>query len=193
MTHQSPNAGESRLERGKRALAEIDGEAGHNVIAALADIAPDFANYLFEGYDLTSDEVLEELQMKMASILQDPQLDTVVAEYEEAFAEGDDFPKYLKETEAQVLDTVKKWIGYGKEPKNPAVLKVQVAMLAAQALYDAYSQLSHKDYQDMIEEMMRRNVAKLTKRYDGTTFDVDKAMNKDKAAEAEAVRKEMGQ
>lgn len=29
-------------------LAEIDGEAGHNVIAALADIAPDFATYLFE-------------------------------------------------------------------------------------------------------------------------------------------------
>lgn len=48
MTHQSPNAGESRLERGKRALAEIDGEAGHNVIVALADIAPDFATYLFE-------------------------------------------------------------------------------------------------------------------------------------------------
>lgn len=48
MTQQSPNAGESRLERGKRALAEIDGEAGHNVIAALADIAPDFADYLFE-------------------------------------------------------------------------------------------------------------------------------------------------
>lgn len=48
MTDQSPNAGESRLERGKRALAEIDGEAGHNVIAALADIAPDFATYVFE-------------------------------------------------------------------------------------------------------------------------------------------------
>jgi 4-carboxymuconolactone decarboxylase len=48
MTQQSPNAGDSRLERGKRALAEIDGEAGHNVISALADIAPDFANYLFE-------------------------------------------------------------------------------------------------------------------------------------------------
>jgi 4-carboxymuconolactone decarboxylase len=36
------------LERGKRALADIDGEAGHKVIAALADIAPDFATYLFE-------------------------------------------------------------------------------------------------------------------------------------------------
>ncbi len=48
MTHQSLNVGESRLERGKRALAEIDGEAGHNVIMALADIAPDFATYLFE-------------------------------------------------------------------------------------------------------------------------------------------------
>jgi 4-carboxymuconolactone decarboxylase len=44
--HQIPN--ESRLERGKRALADIDGEAGHKVIAALADIAPDFATYVFE-------------------------------------------------------------------------------------------------------------------------------------------------
>jgi 4-carboxymuconolactone decarboxylase len=42
------NVNESRLERGKRALARIDGEAGHKVIAALADIAPDFATYLFE-------------------------------------------------------------------------------------------------------------------------------------------------
>ncbi|HEX6959979.1 MAG TPA: carboxymuconolactone decarboxylase family protein [Ferrovibrio sp.] len=67
MTQQSPNAGESRLERGKRALAEIDGEAGHKVIAALAAIAPDFANYVFEfsfgdiysrpGLDLRSREI----------------------------------------------------------------------------------------------------------------------------------------
>ena len=42
------DANESRLERGKRALARIDGEAGQNVIAALADIAPDFATYVFE-------------------------------------------------------------------------------------------------------------------------------------------------
>jgi 4-carboxymuconolactone decarboxylase len=42
------DANESRLERGKRALARIDGEAGQNVIAALAGIAPDFATYVFE-------------------------------------------------------------------------------------------------------------------------------------------------
>lgn len=48
MTHQTTNDGESRLERGKRVLADIDGEAGTKVIAALAGIAPDFANYLFE-------------------------------------------------------------------------------------------------------------------------------------------------
>jgi 4-carboxymuconolactone decarboxylase len=48
MTQSFPKADESRLARGKRALAEIDGEAGHAVIAALADIAPDFATYLFE-------------------------------------------------------------------------------------------------------------------------------------------------
>jgi 4-carboxymuconolactone decarboxylase len=39
---------ESRLERGKRALSEIDGAAGENVISSLADIAPDFAKYLLE-------------------------------------------------------------------------------------------------------------------------------------------------
>ena len=39
---------ESRLERGRRALDEIDGKAGHDVIAALADIAPDFARYVIE-------------------------------------------------------------------------------------------------------------------------------------------------
>lgn len=48
MTQLHPYENESRLERGKRALAEIDGEAGQKVVAALADIAPDFATYLFE-------------------------------------------------------------------------------------------------------------------------------------------------
>lgn len=45
---QSIDANESRLERGKRVLAEIDGQAGHDVVSALRDIAPDFATYLFE-------------------------------------------------------------------------------------------------------------------------------------------------
>jgi 4-carboxymuconolactone decarboxylase len=58
---------ESRLERGRRALDEIDGKAGHNVITALADIAPDFARYVLEfsfgdiysrpGLDLRSREI----------------------------------------------------------------------------------------------------------------------------------------
>lgn len=48
MTQHHQNVGESRLQRGQRALAEIDGEAGAKVIAALADIAPDFATYVFE-------------------------------------------------------------------------------------------------------------------------------------------------
>ena len=38
----------SRYERGLRALSEIDGKAGQNVIDSLADIAPDFARYLIE-------------------------------------------------------------------------------------------------------------------------------------------------
>jgi 4-carboxymuconolactone decarboxylase len=48
MTQPSSNAAESRLERGRRALAEIDGKAGDAVIASLAHIAPDFATYLLE-------------------------------------------------------------------------------------------------------------------------------------------------
>lgn len=39
---------ESRFERGSRALARIDGEAGEKVVASLAHIAPDFARYLVE-------------------------------------------------------------------------------------------------------------------------------------------------
>jgi 4-carboxymuconolactone decarboxylase len=56
-----------RLARGRRKLAEIDGEAGEKVVAALADIAPDFARYLIEfpfgdiycrpGLDLKSREI----------------------------------------------------------------------------------------------------------------------------------------
>lgn len=67
MTHHCLNGGESRLQRGQRALAEIDGEAGAKVIAALADIAPDFATYIIEfpfgdiynrpGLDLKAREV----------------------------------------------------------------------------------------------------------------------------------------
>ncbi len=38
----------ARFERGRRALDEIDGEGGGRVIAALADIAPDFARYIIE-------------------------------------------------------------------------------------------------------------------------------------------------
>lgn len=38
----------SRYDRGLAKLSEIDGEAGHRVIAALAGIAPDFARLLIE-------------------------------------------------------------------------------------------------------------------------------------------------
>jgi 4-carboxymuconolactone decarboxylase len=58
---------EDRYERGKRALAEIDGEGGEKVVEALAGIAPDFARYLIEfpfgdiysrpGLDLRSREI----------------------------------------------------------------------------------------------------------------------------------------
>lgn len=45
---QNLHESESRLARGSRVLSEIDGKAGENVVAALADIAPDFAHYVIE-------------------------------------------------------------------------------------------------------------------------------------------------
>ncbi|WP_172328523.1 carboxymuconolactone decarboxylase family protein [Mangrovicoccus sp. HB161399] len=48
MNNPHPLTTESRLERGRRALDAIDGQAGRNVIDSLAGIAPDFATYLFE-------------------------------------------------------------------------------------------------------------------------------------------------
>lgn len=56
-----------RYQRGWQRLKEVDGEAGERVVAALADIAPDFARYLIEfpfgdiysrpGLDLRSREI----------------------------------------------------------------------------------------------------------------------------------------
>jgi 4-carboxymuconolactone decarboxylase len=67
MTTKAMSSETDRYERGRRALAEIDGEAGEAVVASLADIAPDFARYLLEfpfgdiysrpGLDLKSREV----------------------------------------------------------------------------------------------------------------------------------------
>ena len=48
MNEQNQTIGETRLDRGKRMLAAIDGQAGQNVVEALDDIAPDFARYVFE-------------------------------------------------------------------------------------------------------------------------------------------------
>src|SRR5574343_817416 len=48
MTTPCPPASNERRLRGQQKLAEIDGAAGQKVIDALADLAPDFANYLFE-------------------------------------------------------------------------------------------------------------------------------------------------
>ncbi len=58
---------DDRFARGARALAKIDGHGGEAVVAALADIAPDFARYLVEfpfgdiysrpGLDLRSREI----------------------------------------------------------------------------------------------------------------------------------------
>ena len=66
MTRTQHQADE-RFERGLRALAEIDGHAGQNVIDSLADIAPEFGRYLIEfpfgdiysrpGLDLRSREI----------------------------------------------------------------------------------------------------------------------------------------
>jgi len=56
-----------RYQRGWQCLQEVDGEAGERVLAALADIAPEFATYLIEfpfgdiysrpGLDLKSREI----------------------------------------------------------------------------------------------------------------------------------------
>jgi 4-carboxymuconolactone decarboxylase len=66
MTHHQAEQ-ESRFERGQRALSQVDGRSGEQVVASLADIAPDFAKYLVEfpfgdiysrpGLDLRSREI----------------------------------------------------------------------------------------------------------------------------------------
>ncbi|WP_245515924.1 carboxymuconolactone decarboxylase family protein [Ancylobacter aquaticus] len=47
----TPAAGDDRLIRGQARLAEITGRTGADVMAALGEVAPDFARYIFEfGY-----------------------------------------------------------------------------------------------------------------------------------------------
>lgn len=48
MSNTANSGDSSRYSRGWQKLREIDGQAGEHVIASLADIAPDFANYLIE-------------------------------------------------------------------------------------------------------------------------------------------------
>ncbi len=48
MTQAEHATEQTRRERGKQALDRIDGAAGQKVIDSLAEIAPDFATYLFE-------------------------------------------------------------------------------------------------------------------------------------------------
>ncbi|MEC3917595.1 carboxymuconolactone decarboxylase family protein [Nocardia sp. CDC160] len=70
----APNPGEEtakeRYERGLEALNRIDGEAGHQVIAALADIAPDMARYVIEFAfaDVYSRPVLDLATRELATI-----------------------------------------------------------------------------------------------------------------------------
>ncbi len=64
---QAQHDANERFERGRRALAEINGQGGQKVVDQLADIAPDFARYMIEfpfgdiymrpGLDLRSREV----------------------------------------------------------------------------------------------------------------------------------------
>lgn len=66
----TPAEQETRFERGSRALAAIDGEAGERVINALADIAPDFGRYLIEFTfgDIYSRDGLELREREIATI-----------------------------------------------------------------------------------------------------------------------------
>jgi len=67
-----------RFERGARKLAEVDGEAGQQVIAALQDVAPDLARYVIEfgfgdiysrpGLDLRTRELAIERQRRTTGI-----------------------------------------------------------------------------------------------------------------------------
>ena len=68
----------TRYQRGLEKLCEIDGAAGERVIAALADVAPDFARLLIEfpfgdvysrpGLDLRSREIATIAALTIARI-----------------------------------------------------------------------------------------------------------------------------
>jgi 4-carboxymuconolactone decarboxylase len=62
--------GDDRYERGRRRLAELAGERGESVMAALEEVSPDLARYVIEfGYgDIYSRPTLDDQARQLAAI-----------------------------------------------------------------------------------------------------------------------------
>lgn len=90
----------------------------------------------------------------------------------------------LKVFGMNLLDTSKRWVGYGKAPTLRQVFDVlhQAHVMAPLAV--AYSLV----VDTTIEEVVRANMAKLLKRYPGGEFDAYRAVNRDTEAEREAAQ-----
>lgn len=59
----------SRFDIGYETLTKVDGQAGHNVVNALKDIAPDFANHLIEIFgDIYTRDQLDLRSREIATI-----------------------------------------------------------------------------------------------------------------------------
>lgn len=82
----------------------------------------------------------------------------------------------------QLEDLAKRWVGYRKAPHGPGY---EILLYAAGAVRSAM-QVSVLRFTPAVlaeETMIRANVAKLLKRYKGTAFNAEHAVNRDVAAE----------
>jgi hypothetical protein len=75
-----------------------------------------------------------------------------------------------------LLDEAKRWVGYGKEPKNLRRSILLGHWVIAETFEDCGMTAT-------LERIVKTNVEKLLERYNGVMFDADRAVNRDLTAE----------
>lgn len=88
----------------------------------------------------------------------------------------------ISDLTTQMLDSAKRWVGYGKEPESPVEVYAAVVTLVM------FVNLTGPYPNENPEAIMRANMAKLLKRYPGGEFDAFRAVNRDLESELVALQ-----
>ena len=145
--------------------------------------------FFFTAMMVVAVEMVQKGRLPMAEIDRvEVFLAAVEEEFQVALRDGTDFFKLVRAHNVEALDILKKWVGYGKQPVDqmPRLLAISLSTL----LYGielAMTAMHRTDFNAVVEEAIDMNIAKLNKRYSLGKFDADSALNRDTAAERQAL------